>query len=173
MKIELVSKLGARLPEDGGQLEFGATQADTRRQLERVGESPAASTSTSTSAGVPAAVAAPALAWAPASVVSAAFGSGLPPAAWNWRTRVGDRWIEASSGGDGLLGEIRIARAIGAAGIPVMYRGIDLFGHTMAEIEFLLSTTEGGSIHDLRLTGISGYAQSATLTDLTRPNPRA
>lgn len=153
MKIELVSKLGAWLPRGGGLLDFGATEANARHRLELLAE--------------------PAL---------TSFVSGV---SWNWRVRIGDRWIEARAGSDGLLGEIRVARAIeggadgvdglaGAAGIAVMYRGIDLFEHTMAEIEFLLGAVDGGGsggVHDLRLTGISGYAQSVTLANLTRPHP--
>jgi hypothetical protein len=145
MRIELVSKLGARLPGDGAPLQFGATEADARRRLEsRIG---------------------------PAQT---SFACGV---SWGWRARLGDRWVEAGSGGDGLLGEIRVARAMieadadDAAGIPVMYRGIDVFEHTMAEIEFLLGASAGtaGDIRDLRLTGVSGYALSVTLLDLTRP----
>jgi hypothetical protein len=148
MRIELVSKLGARLPGDGAPLQFGATEADARRRLEsRIG---------------------------PAQT---SFAGGV---SWGWRARIGDRWIEAGSGGDGLLGEIRVARAMieadadDAAGIPVMYRGIDVFEHTMAEIEFLLGASAGtaGDIRDLRLTGVSGYALSVTLLDLTRPQVR-
>jgi hypothetical protein len=146
MRIELVSKLGARLPGDGAPLQFGATEADARRRLEsRIG---------------------------PAQT---SFADG---ASWGWRARLGDRWIEAGSGGDGLLGEIRVARAMieadadDAAGIPVVYRGIDVFEHTMAEIEFLLGAGAGNGVSDLRLTGVSGYALSVTLLDLTRPQVR-
>jgi hypothetical protein len=150
MRIELVSKLGARLPGDGAPLEFGATEADARRRLESL--------------------------TGPAQTSSA---SGM---SWGWRARIGDRWVEASSGGDGLLGEIRVARVMieadadDAAGIPVVYRGIDVFEHTMAEIEFLLGagavTGAAGDIRELRLTGVSGYALSVTLLDLSRPQPR-
>ena len=144
MKIELVSELGARLPRGGGLLDFGATEADARRRLESLGPP-----------------------------MPASFAPG---GSWSWRARVGNRWIEASAGGDGLLGEIRVARAIeaaagGADGIPVAYRGIDLFEHTMAEVEFLLGAAGAAGVHDLRLTGISGYAQSVTLLDLTRLHP--
>ena len=144
MEIELVSKLGARLPQGGGLLNFGATEQDARRRLEGLRTEPART----------------------------AFLCG---AAWGWRVRVGDRWIEASAGGDGLLGEIRVARAIeaagdGAAGITLLYRGIDLFERTMTEVEFLLGAAEGGVGADLRLTGAAGYAQSATLVDLSRPH---
>ena len=141
MEIELVSRLGARLPEGAGLLGFGATEQDARRCLESFGVTARAS-----------------------------FGYG---AAWGWRVRVGDRWIEAGAGGDGLLGEIRVARAIeatgdDAAGIALRYRGIDLFAHTMAEVEFLLGAAAGGLDGDLRLTGTSAYALSATLVDLSR-----
>jgi hypothetical protein len=146
MRIELVSKLGARLPGDGAPLEFGATEADARRRLESL-----------------------------TGPAQTSFASGM---SWGWRARIGDRWVEASSGGDGLLGEIRVARAMieadadDAAGIPVVYRGIDVFEHTMAEIEFLLGTGAAGDIRELRLTGVSGYALSVTLLDLSRPRPR-
>jgi hypothetical protein len=149
MQIELVSELGARLPRGGGPLEFGATEADARRRLE--------------------------------SLVEPARTSFARGTSWSWRARIGDRWVEASAGGDGLLGEIRVARAIGdvadgVAGIPVVYRGIDLFEHTMAEIEFLLGAGgdvgSGGGVRDLRLTGVSGYALSVTLVDLTRLHAR-
>jgi hypothetical protein len=149
MKIELVSKLGARLPRGGGLLDFGATEANARHRLE--------------------------------SLAEPALTSFVPGVSWNWRVLIGDRWTEARAGADGLLGEIRVARAIvggaaavagveGVAGTAVLYRGIDLFEHTMAEIEFLLGALEGGGgrVHDLRLTGKSGYAQSVTLTDLAR-----
>ena len=155
MRIELVSKLGARLPGDGAPLQFGATEADARRRLEsQIG---------------------------PAQT---SFASGM---SWAWRARIGDRWVEASAGGDGLLAEIRVARAMieaevdDAAGIPVLYRGIDVFEHTMAEIEFLLGAGAGAGantgtstgVSDLRLTGVSsGYALSVTLLDLTRPQPQ-
>jgi hypothetical protein len=162
MRIELVSRLGARLPGDGGPLEFGATEADARRRLEGL-----------------------------VGPVRTPFAGGVP---WGWRARIGDRWVEANAGGDGLLGEIRVARAMigaavqGAAGIAVVYRGIDVFEHTMAEIEFLLgagmgagaganpgansSSGAGSGVSDLRLTGVSGYALSVTLLDLTRPQAR-
>lgn len=174
MEIGLVSELGARLPRGGGLLGFGATEADARRRLESLGR--------------------PALAVAPfgRGGGGGGGGGGRGGGSWGWRARVGDRWVEASAGGDGLLGEIRVARAIGvvvddvvgvvgaagavvvdgaagASGIPVLYRGIDLFDHSMAEVEFLLGATGGGGVRDLRLTGISGYAQSVTLLDLTRP----
>jgi len=141
MEIELVSKLGARLPEGAGLLGFGTTEQDARRRLQPFGE--------------------------PARTL---FACG---AAWGWRVRVGDRWIEAGAGDDGLLGEIRVARAIetagnDVAGIALRYRGIDLFEHTMAEVEFLLGAAEGGVGGDLRLTGTSAYALSATLVDLSR-----
>ena len=150
MQIELVSELGARLPRGAGPLEFGATEADARRRLEGLVE--------------------------PART---SFARGT---SWSWRARIGDRWVEASAGGDGLLGEIRVARAIEGvapaaddlARIPVVYRGIDLFEHTMAEVEFLLGAGAGagGGIRDLRLTGVSGHALSVTLVDLTRPHAR-
>jgi len=38
----------------------------------------------------------------------------------------------------------------------------------MAEVEFLLGAIEGGVSGDLRLTGTSAYALSATLVDLSR-----
>ena len=146
MRIELVSKLGARLPGDGAPLQFGATEADARRRLEsRIGP------------------------------VRTSFAGGV---SWGWRARIGDRWVEAGSGGDGLLGEIRVARAMieadaddadDADGIPVVYRGIDVFEHTMAEVEFLLGAGAAGDVRDLRLTGVSGYALSVTLLDLSRP----
>ena len=136
MEIELVPELGARLP--AGVLLFGATEADARHLLECFGQP------------------------------QRPFVRG---SAWGWRVRVADRWVQAAAGGDGLLGEIRIMRAIAPAdgepaGIPVTYRGIDVFEHPVAETEFLL-----GSVRrpDLRLTGVNGYAESATLTDLTRP----
>ena len=152
MKIELVSKLGAWLPRGGGLLDFGATEANARHRLE--------------------------------SSAEPALTSFVPGVSWNWRVRIGDRWIEARAGADGRLGEIRVARSIeggadaaagleGAAATAVLYRGIDLFEHTMAEIEFLLGALEGGGegggVHDLRLTGKSGYAQSVTLTNPARP----
>lgn len=150
MKIELVSKLGAWLPRGGGLLDFGATEANARHRLE--------------------------------SFPEPALTSFVPGVSWNWRVRIGDRWIEARAGADGLLGEIRVARSIeggadAVAGVEaataVLYRGIDLFEHTMAEIEFLLGALEGGGagggVHDLRLTGKSGYAQSVTLTNQARP----
>lgn len=153
MQIELVSELGARLPRGTGLLEFGATEADARRRLEGLVE--------------------------PART---SFARGT---SWSWRARIGDRWVEASAGGDGLLGEIRVARAtegvepaandvVGMARIPVVYRGIDLFEHTMAEVEFLLGAGAGagGGVRDLRLTGVSGHALSVTLVDLTRPHAR-
>jgi hypothetical protein len=141
MRIELVPKLGARLPGDGGPLEFGATEADAGRRLE--------------------------------SLIGPAQTSFACGVSWGWRARIGDRWVEAGAGGDGLLGEIRVARAMigdGVDGIPVVYRGIDVFEHTMAEIEFLLGA--GGGIRDLRLTGVSGYPLSVTLLDLSRPQAR-
>ena len=141
MRIELVSELGARLPGDGGPLEFGGTEAEVRRRLE-----------------------------SPVGPAQTSFAYGV---SWGWRARIGDRWVEASSGGDGLLGEIRVARAMiedRAAGIPVVYRGIDVFEHPMAEIEFLLGAGDG--IRDLRLTGVSGHALSVTLLDLSRPQAR-
>ena len=140
MEIELVPKLGARLPRDGGLLVFGATEADARHRLEYLGQ-PLTS-----------------------------FGSG---SAWSWRVRVGDRWVEASAGADGLLGQIRITRSIehdadGASGIPVVYRGIDVFEHTMAEVGFLLGASPDGH-PGLRLTGMpgAGRAECATLTAWT------
>jgi hypothetical protein len=145
-RIELVSELGARLPGDGGPLEFGATEADARRRLESRGRA-----------------------------VPTSFACG---ASWGWRTRIGDRWVEVNAGGDGLLGEIRVARAMieaadeGAAGMPVVYRGIDVFEHSMAEIEFLLGVGAGDGVRDLRLTGMSGYPLSVTLLDPTRPQAR-
>ena len=148
MQIELVSNLGARLPKGDGPLRFGATEADARQRLEA--ESPADPPQTSRVRSGP----------------------------WTWRARIGNRWIEASAGGDGLLGEIRVARAIEPITntmieIPVIYRGIDVFRHTMAEVEFLLgatTTSVATTIRDLRLTGPSGYALSVTLIDPTRPN---
>jgi hypothetical protein len=142
MEIELVSKLGARLPHGGGLLSFGTTELEARRRLGGLLAEPERTS----------------------------FGRG---AAWGWRVAVGDRWIEASAGSDGLLGEIRVARAIeaarnGPAGMPVVYRGIDLFKLAIAEIEFLLGAVEDGIGGDLRLTGLSGYAECATLVDLSR-----
>ena len=141
MEIELVPDLGARLPRGGQPLAFGATEPGARHRLEWFGE------------------------------VRPSFVCG---ATWNWRVRIGDRWVQASGGGDGLLDEIRIMRAIEygpgeAAGIPVVYRGIDVFEHTMAEVEFLLGATPVGH-PELRLTGVPGtaHAQAATLTDLSR-----
>lgn len=137
MEIELVPELGARLPR--GTLVFGATEADTCHLLESFGQ----------------------------PQKSFACGAG-----WSWRVRIADRWVQAGAGGDGLLGEIRVMRAIGydagePAGIPVTCRGIDVFEHTVAEIEFLLGT--GGRLPELRLTGVGGYTQSATLTDSKDP----
>ena len=136
VEIELVPEFGARLPS--GALLFGTTEAEARHLLEWFGQP------------------------------QKSFVCGT---AWSWRVRIADRWVQAGAGGDGLLGEIRVMRAIEyaegePAGIPVRYRGVDVFEHPVAEIEFLL-----GSIRrpELRLTGVNGYAQSATLTDLTRP----
>lgn len=141
MEIELVPEFGARLPR--GPLVFGATEADARHTLEWYGQA------------------------------QKSFVCGL---AWSWRVRIADRWVQASAGGDGLLGEIRVMRAIEytageQAGIPVMYRGIDVFEHRITEIEYVLGAGTG-SHHALRLTGMTGYAESATLTDLTRPTTR-
>jgi hypothetical protein len=148
MAIELVPELGARLPR--GVLLFGATEGDTRHLLEWFGQP------------------------------QKSFVCGV---AWSWRVLIADRWVQAGAGGDGLLGEIRVMRAIEyadgkAAGIPVIYRGIDVFAHSVAEIEFLLGADRQADhrvpdnrVPDLRLTGLNGYAQSATLTDLSRPTP--
>jgi len=140
MEIELVPTLGARLPRGGGLLVFGTTEADTRHRLDCFGQP------------------------------QPSFARG---AAWNWRVRIGDRWVQAGAGEDGLLGEIRVMRSIEydqgePTGIPVVYRGIDVFEHTMAEVEFLLGASQGGH-PELRLTSMpgAGYAQSAALTDLT------
>jgi hypothetical protein len=143
MEIELVSKLGARLPRGGGLLEFGTTREQALRRLGRL-----------------------------RPPVDTGFVRGT---AWTGRVLVGDRWIEASGGVDGLLGEIRIARASEAPGheasaIPVRYRGIDVFDHSIAEVAFLLDAMDPGVERDLRLTGVSGYALSATLVDLSRPS---
>jgi len=140
MEIELVPRLGARLPRGGGLLDFGATEEDARRRLESFGPT------------------------------QSSFTCGE---SWNWRVRVGDRWVEAGAGADGLLGEIRVVRAIETGwgeptGIAVVYRGIDVFAHTMAEVEFLIGATEPGGSPGLRLIGTAAYAQSATLVDLTR-----
>jgi hypothetical protein len=160
VNIELVSKLGARLPQDGGLLKFGTTQDQALQQLERFGP-----TQTSSARAAP----------------------------WTARVRIADRWIEAAAGPDALLTEIRVARAIDAPAwheapaihtIHVLYRGIDVFDHPMAEIEFLLDAMEpsagtgpglgtSGSTstsreRDLRLTGLSGYALSATLVAPSR-----
>ena len=139
MEIELVPEVGARLPH--GPLLFGATEADARHLLE--------------CSGVP----------------QRPFVCG---AAWAWRVQIADRWVQAEAGGDGLLGEIRIMRAIeyaagAVAGIPVTYRGVDVFEFSVAEIEFLLGPS---SRPELRLTGVNGYAQAATLSDLSRPVTR-
>ncbi|HET9170339.1 MAG TPA: hypothetical protein VFN97_12925 [Actinospica sp.] len=139
MEIELVPEFGARLP--GGALLFGAAEADARHLLECLGQP------------------------------SKPFVCGT---AWAWRVQIADRWVQAEAGGDGLLGVIRIMRAIeyaagAAAGIPVTYRGVDVFEFTVAELEFLLGP---GSRPDLRLTGVHGYAEMATLTDLSRPATR-
>jgi hypothetical protein len=141
MEIELVSKLGARLPRGGGLLEFGTTQEQALRRLERL------------------------------PPVQTGFVCGT---AWTGRVRVGDCWIEASAGVDGLLSEIRVARAVEApwheaSAVPVRYRGIDVFDHPIAEVQFLLDAMDPGTERDLRLTGVSGYAMSATLVDLSRP----
>lgn len=152
VNIELVSKLGARLPQGGGLLEFGTTRDQALQRLEHFGP-------TQTS-----------------------FVRGSP---WTARVRIGDRWIEAGAGAEGLLTEIRVVRAIEATWpeptpIPVLYRGIDVFDHPMAEIEFLLNAMDPGTgtgvdigtgtgiERDLRLTGLSGYALSATLVDPSR-----
>jgi hypothetical protein len=139
MEIELVPEFGARLPR--GALVFGTTEDDARHLLEWFGQP------------------------------QKSFVCGIR---WSWRVRIADRWVAASAGGDGLLGEIRVMRAIEyadgePAGIPVIYRGIDVFEHQIAEIEFLLGPGAGPG---LRLTGMDGYAQSATLTDPTRPTTR-
>lgn len=141
MEIELVPKLGAQLPRGGGLLVFGATEADARHRLEYFGQ--------------------------PRS--SFVCGS-----AWGWRVRIGDRWVGAAAGADGLLGEIRVTRSIdydaaGPSGIPVVYRGIDVFEHTMAEVDFLLGASPDGHL-GLRLAGLPGarHAEAATLTDLSR-----
>jgi hypothetical protein len=138
MQIELVPEFGARLPRTA--LVFGTTEDEVCHLLEWFG------------------------------TPQKSFVCGV---AWSRRVRIGDRWVQASAGGDGLLGEIRIMRAIGyaegaAAGIPVLYRGIDVFEHPIAEVEFLFGASAGNH-SDLRLTGVGGYAQSATLTDPTRP----
>lgn len=145
MEIELVPEFGARLP--GGALVFGATEAEARHLLEWSGQPP--------------------------EPPRKAFAFG---AAWSWRARVADRWVHASAGGDGLLGEIRVMRAAERAddeaaavpGIPVRYRGIDVFALPITEVEFLLGPNPSSG-RQLRLTGVGGYAQSATLTDPTRP----
>jgi hypothetical protein len=139
MAIELVPESGARLL--GKALLFGTTEAEAHHLLERFGHT---------------------------------YKPFLCGAAWSWRVRIADRWIQASAGGDGLLGEILVMRAIEytsgePAGIPVTYRGIDVFEHSVAEIEFLLGAAQQP---ELRLTGMNGYADSATLTDLTRPITR-
>jgi hypothetical protein len=136
VEIELVPEFGARLPS--GVLLFGATEADARHLLEWFGQP------------------------------QKSFVCGV---AWSWRVRIADRWVQAGAGGDALLGEVRVMRAIEhtegePAGIPVTYRGVDVFERSVAEIEFLLGTVRRP---ELRLTGVNGYAQSATLTDLTRP----
>jgi hypothetical protein len=141
MEIELVPEFGARLPRTA--LVFGTTEDDALHLLE----------------------------WFGRPQKSLVRGG-----AWSWRVLIADRWVQASAGGDGLLGEIRVMRAIehaagAAAGIPVLYRGIDVFEHPMAEIEFLLGAGAGNR-PDLRLTGVGGYAQSATLSDPTRPATR-
>ena len=138
MAIELVPELGARLPR--GVLLFGATEGDAHHLLGWFGQP------------------------------QKSFACGVP---WSWRVRIADRWVQADAGDDGLLGEIRVMRAMESAdgapaGIPVTYRGIDVFERSVAEIEFLLGTSPRT---DLRLTGVDGYAQSATLTDLRRPTP--
>lgn len=136
VEIELVPEFGARLPS--GALLFGTTEAEARHLLEWFGQP------------------------------QKSFMCGT---AWSWRVRIADRWVQVEAGGDGLLGEIRVMRAIEyvtgePAGIPVTYRGVDVFEYSVAEIEFLL----GPARHpELRLTGVNGYAQSATLTDLSRP----
>lgn len=136
VEIELVPEFGARLPS--GALLFGTTEAEARHLLEWFGQP------------------------------QKSFVCGT---AWSWRVRIADRWVQAGAGGDGLLGEIRVMRAIEyaegePAGIPVTYRGVDVFERSVAEIEFLLGAARRP---ELRLTGANGYAQSATLTDLTRP----
>ena len=59
-----------------------------------------------------------------------------------------------------------------ATAVPVLYRGIDVFDHPIAEIEFLLDAMEPGigigTERDLRLTGLSGHALTATLVDPSR-----
>jgi hypothetical protein len=139
MEIELVPEFGARLPR--GALVFGTTEDEARHLLEWFGQP------------------------------RKSFVRGIR---WSWRVRIADRWVQASAGGDGLLGEIRVMRAIEyadgePAGIPVIYRGIDVFQHRIAEIEFLLGP---GADPELRLTGMDGHAQSATLTDPTRHTTR-
>jgi hypothetical protein len=138
MEIELVPEIGARLPR--GTLVFGATEANTCHLLESFGQ----------------------------PQKSFACGTG-----WSWRVRIADRWVQAGAGDDGLLGEIRVMRALGydadePPGIPVTYRGIDVFELPVAEIEFLLGAG-GGRLPELRLTGVDGYAQSATFTDSKDP----
>jgi hypothetical protein len=151
MRMELVSKLGVRLP-GGGLLEFGTTRDRALLELQRLEQLER---------------------FAEFGTAPTAFVRGT---AWTGRVRLGDRWLEASAGPDGLLAEIRVARAIEApwhapTAVPVLYRGIDVFDRPIAEIEFLLDAMDPGAERDLRLTGVSGYALSATLTDPGRADP--
>jgi hypothetical protein len=120
MEIELVPEFGARIAR--APLAFGTTEEQACRLLGRFGHP------------------------------QRSFACG---AAWSWRVRIADRWVQASAGGDGRLGEIRVMRAIEnaaderaadeRAGIPVTYRGIDVFEHPIAQLDFLFGAGAGAA----------------------------